>query len=49
MSKNKKEEQKSENLKTTKGINFKWTINFNNTSDIGYPDVEYYTPIEKED
>ena len=49
MSNDKKEKQKLESSKTTKGINPQWTIDFNNTSDIGYPDMEYYTPVEKED
>jgi len=49
MSNDKKEKQKLGNSKTKKGTNHKWTIDFNNTSDIGYPDMEYYTHIEKED
>jgi hypothetical protein len=49
MSKDKKEKQKSGNLKTTRKINNDWTIDFSNTSDIGYPDGEYYVSIEKED
>ena len=49
MSKDKKEKQKLGSLKTKKGTNHQWTIDFKNTSDIGYPDMEYYTPIEKED
>jgi hypothetical protein len=47
--KNKKESQNSGNSKTTKKTEFKWTINLVNTSDIGYPDGEYYLPLEKED
>ena len=49
MSNDKREKQKSENSKTKRITNSKWAIDFNNTSDIGYPDIEYYTPIEKED
>jgi len=49
MSKDKKEKQKSRSLKTTRKINNDWTIDFLNTSDIGYPDSEYYLPLEKED
>jgi len=49
MSKDKKEKQKSESLKTTRKINNNWTIDFRNTSDIGYPDDEYYLTIGKED
>lgn len=47
MLKNKKKEQKSKSLKTT----FKndWTINYTNTSDIAYPDGEFYDMVEKED
>jgi len=49
MSKDKKEKQKLESLKTTRKINNNWTIDFRNTSDIGYPDDEYYLTIGKED
>jgi len=49
MSKDKKENQKSGNLKTTKRVKPEWTIDLVNTSDIGYPDGENYLPIEKED
>jgi len=47
MSKDKKEEQKSKSLKTT--LKNDWTINYNNTSDIGYPDGEFYDKVEEED
>jgi hypothetical protein len=47
MSKDKKENQNSENLRTI--LKNRWVINFNNTSDIGYPDTEYYNSNEKED
>ena len=47
MSKDKKEEQKSKSLKTT--LKNDWTINYNNTSDIGYPDGEFYDTVEEED
>jgi hypothetical protein len=41
MSKDKKEKRKSGNSKTTKSNNSIWTIDFYNTSDVGYPDDEY--------
>jgi hypothetical protein len=49
MSKDKKEKQKLRNLKTTKKTKSYWTIDFANTSDIGYPDDEYFLQVEKED
>lgn len=49
MSKDRKKKQKSENSKITKEINTIWVIDYYNTSDIGYPDEEYYTQVEKED
>jgi hypothetical protein len=47
--KDKKEKQKLGNLKTTKKTKSYWTIDFANTSDIGYPDDEYFLEVEKED
>ena len=47
MSKEKKEKQKSKNLRTILKNN--WTIIFNNMSDIGYPDMGYINSNEKED
>jgi hypothetical protein len=49
MSKDKKKSQNLENLKTTKSFKTHWTIDLLNTSDIGYPDGEYYVTLEKED
>jgi len=49
MSKDKKENQKLENSKTTRKIKTKWTIDLLNTSDIGYPEYEYHSKNEKED
>lgn len=47
MSKDKREKQKSENSRTP--LRNEWTINFNNTSDIGYPDDEFFDTVEEED
>lgn len=48
MVRDKKENLRSGNSKTTRKINTIWTIDFLNTSDIGYPDDENYTTIEED-
>ena len=49
MSKDKKEKQKLENSKTTKSNNSIWTIDYRNTSDIGYPDIEFFVSENEKD
>lgn len=48
MEEKKGQNQNSKSLKTKK-CNYIWSINYYNTSDVGYPDEEYYTQVEKED